>query len=367
MRRHLRLYYPFYATALIVLAFLPGFLGIGWGEILGWMSPDDPIFFGMVTLGVISFIGFLVIPAAFRYGAIVIVPPMSAGLVTHLGKPAWLIANADLHRYEWLKGPEFLRRIAGGLRIVGIPRMHKLLTVKVTKLATVVERTDGNLTTFELQFGAPEDVKFVSLRDQVLQLVFSDPITANGIRLKISMRVFYRVDGPRKFFLAAEDWTRIVVDRIRPLVRHIVSSETWPEINKRRTELSGGIMRAVQDPSRPMLRAGGVEDNRSVVKFLMQEYGLIIQAFEFGDMLPAKSDIIEAGEQAFEEAQRMLGAREVAKFLRDESAEEVAARREAMRLAIATKAAENVKNIIVGGPVQEIFQQVFGPREEPGR
>src|SRR3989344_1214735 len=320
MRRHLRLYYPFYATALIVLAFLPGFLGIGWGEILGWMSPDDPIFFGMVTLGVISFIGFLVIPAAFRYGAIVIVPPMSAGLVTHLGKPAWLIANADLHRYEWLKGPEFLRRIAGGLRIVGIPRMHKLLTVKVTRLATVEERTQGNLTTFELRFTPPEEVRFVSLRDQ-----------------------------------------------IRPLVRHIVRTETWPAINKRRTKLSGGIMRAVQDPSRPMLRAGGVEDSRSVIEFLMEDYGLIIQAFEFGDMLPAKSDIIEAGEQAFEEAQRMLGAREVAKFLRDESAEEVAARREAMRLAIATKAAENVKNIIVGGPVQEIFQQVFGPREEPRR
>jgi len=365
MRRHFRVYYPLYITALMVLAFLPSYLGSGWGEILDWIIPSDPIFIALVGLGILSVMGFLVIPAAFKYGAIVIVPPMSAGLVSYLGKPVWLVANTDLHRYEWVKGPEFLRRVAGGLRIVGIPRMHKLLTVKVTKLAAVEERTSGILTTFELRFAEPEEVKFVSLRDQVLQLVFSDPITANGIRLKISMRVFYRINDPKKFFLAAEDWTRIVVDRIRPIVRHAVSLDTWPEINRRRADLSKGIMDEIQNVDHPMLRAGGEPDNRSVLKFMLQEYGLIIQAFEFGDMLPAKSDIIEAGEQAFEEAQRMLGAREVAKFLRDKSAEEVAARREAMRLAIAMKAAENVKNIIVGGPVQEIFQQVFAPREEP--
>lgn len=353
---------------------------------ISWITEGNIFLILLFGAGALVFVGFILIPLGVKVGALIILPAMSAAVVTYLNRPSRLIYNVagSVHTYKWIhragRPKEKMRAsrwtlrmrltrrtrahrwaskmpaIFGGLRIIGIPGIHRLQEFTFTSIVSVTEAG-------EVQLRKDEHRMVISLRDQEVEQVFNDAVSKNQIRMKVRARLFFRVVDPWRTILAPDDWTTIMVHRVRPTVRQNVAEFDWPELNTAREQMVNGVMRAIHDPNHPMYRRAGA-DNRTVHQLLQEDYGVLIQAIEFSEIIPTDDDVRNAAEIHYKKEQEARGREMEAVGLKNMAAAfgepNVILNR---RLDIAQKAAESGKLIIVGdGTIHEVLEKIITPR-----
>lgn len=362
MRRHFRLYYPLYVTALIVLAFLPNLLGSGWGKIFNWMLGavsfiNDPWLISGIGFVVVAMICFIVV-GMYRVGLIVIVPEMHASAIQFFGQYRRIISTVSLEGRGRKK-----QRLLGGLYVIGlIPLAYRLREIKQTTSVTLSEPESK-----AGEIGAPvisaetKPVKAVSLQDNVMQLNFLDVWTKNGVRMNLRFSLIYRIVGSERIFLATEDWGVLTATYLRAIVREAASKRDWPEIGQERDAVKEEVSRGLENKARAFFRPGGEREDRSAIQLLLAEYGVQVLNIEPGMILPTDQDIKEAGETSFKKQQEANGRIEEAKGLKGYAEvlrDDVVMR--ARELDIAQEMARNNRNINIGAGVRDIVRQLTG-------
>lgn len=348
MRRFKRL-----GLQILILVIFPGLFLINLGGVVYYFSESLFRAF-LVPAFLVSVLGFGVIWPLWRLGGFIILNDMTAASVTFLNQHRRIIMSASLRRGDW--------NLLGGLRIIGIPGLHRLREFTTTR---VVEVTSSG----EVRLEPTPEKKILSLQDQSVDLVFKDSMSKNQIQMDVRFRMFYRVnfenivrlDGTiitadesvRRIIYAAEDWTTILVQRMRPIVRQVIAKHDWPTMNQKRNKLIHEITEELQRDTRPSMGPGGVPDPRSTMKFILEEYGIHIQAVEPGIILPIETRVKQAGEIAYTAKQDVLRLKELAAAYKNEDV------RRGKEYEITADAAKNVRNVIIGGPIQGLLNRIL--------
>ena len=337
---------------ILILVILPGlFLSILGGVVYGLSGNMLRAF--LVPAFLVSVLGFGVIWPLKRFGGFIVLRDMTAASVTFLNQHRRIIMSASLRRGDW--------NLLGGLRIIGIPGLHRLREFTTTRVVEVTSEGEVKLKS------TTETI--LSLQDQAVDLVFKDPMAENQIQMEVRIRMFFRVDiesdanawneGPQKVIYAAEDWASIVVQRMRPIVRQVISKHDWPAMNTQRAEIMAEITDEMQRDTRPSMLPGGAPDDSSTVKFILKEYGIHIQALEPGIILPTDQDVKDAGETAYKREQELAGLKKLSDAY---AGTDGANLRTAKEYDILTDMSRNNQNINIGGMLQEIAVRAFGRR-----
>ena len=200
---------------------------------------------------------------------------------------------------------------AVGLFAYGISRSVHRITVFEHEYAV---RFDRGILTKLLSpgvfwiFTSLSTIKKLDARPQILTVPGQEVLSSDGVTLKVSVVVEYRIVDPKKAIMETSDYVKVLYSKVQTALRMFIGTKTIEDVLQSRVEISDSLRSAVSGD----IEAVGLELNDIAVKDIMFP-GLLKVAFS--KTARAKHDAQAALEKARGEAASLRKLANAARIL----------------------------------------------------
>jgi hypothetical protein len=164
-------------------------------------------------------------------------------------------------------GEEF--HLFGGLRWVGIPPFWRIYDYKFSWTGIDV---NGELVPHKEEW-----LNYVLLLDDVYWAKIDMAEDENLLPLDIELLITMRVVNPYKALFRVQNWSEMVMNRMKPLFREYVGNVGFDELIKKKQEKGGELFRTLQGWRKDEQGQEIYDEKRDLPKEFKKEYGVEIK------------------------------------------------------------------------------------------
>lgn len=182
-------------------------------------------------------------------------------------------AGYTLNRsWDIVQGWEF--HLFGGLRFYGI---WPIYDVYVYEFSWTSVAESG-----ELRKHVKELLDYALTRFAVYYAIVEDIVDSDLLPLKVELLLTIRIVNPYRALFAVQDWLKVVVNRLAPVVRGVVNNVSYERlVTAPDTSATEEVQKAVQTAAQGLCQT------------FAGEYGVEVVAIEVRDIIPANKDILD--------------------------------------------------------------------------